>query len=195
MFPSFAVANVSRDQTAELGGQSDPAMPGRDTVHVHWTFTVCSKHSTPIPHVSPLNCLDRYSAGRATAHACLHRLDPSKVGQRRKLRRDVKPEGTTWELPVPNSDHPNTTALTIQSPHRADIQFTSNVRMQVPLIRLQCGVNSYDWGKKGQSSAAARFAAATPSSDLSIQEDRPYAEASSPMPACIPRRPSSIAHC
>jgi len=49
--------------------------------------------------------------------------------------------------------------------------------MQVPLIRLQCGVNSYDWGKKGQSSAAARFAAATPSSDLSIQEDKPYAEA------------------
>ncbi|KAK0618851.1 mannose-6-phosphate isomerase [Immersiella caudata] len=48
--------------------------------------------------------------------------------------------------------------------------------MQVPLIRLQCGVNSYDWGKKGQSSAAARFAAATPSSDLTIQDDRPYAE-------------------
>ncbi|KAK0721169.1 mannose-6-phosphate isomerase [Lasiosphaeris hirsuta] len=48
--------------------------------------------------------------------------------------------------------------------------------MQVPLIRLQCGVNSYDWGKKGPSSAAARFAAATPSSDLAIQDDRPYAE-------------------
>ncbi|KAM7216405.1 Mannose-6-phosphate isomerase [Rhypophila decipiens] len=48
--------------------------------------------------------------------------------------------------------------------------------MQVPLIRLQCGVNSYDWGKKGQSSAAAKFAAATPSSDFSIQDDRPYAE-------------------
>ncbi|KAK1756681.1 mannose-6-phosphate isomerase [Echria macrotheca] len=48
--------------------------------------------------------------------------------------------------------------------------------MQVPLIRLQCGVNSYDWGKKGQSSAAARFAAATPSEELSIQDDRPYAE-------------------
>jgi len=53
----------------------------------------------------------------------------------------------------------------------------AHARMQVPLIRLQCGVNSYDWGKKGQSSAAARFAAATPSSDLSIQEDKPYAEA------------------
>ncbi|KAK3358691.1 mannose-6-phosphate isomerase [Lasiosphaeria hispida] len=48
--------------------------------------------------------------------------------------------------------------------------------MQVPLIRLQCGVNSYDWGKKGPSSAAARFAAATPSSDFAIQDDRPYAE-------------------
>ncbi|KAK5651682.1 hypothetical protein OQA88_11748 [Cercophora sp. LCS_1] len=48
--------------------------------------------------------------------------------------------------------------------------------MQVPLIRLQCGVNSYDWGKKGQTSAAARFAAATASDDFSIQDDRPYAE-------------------
>lgn len=48
--------------------------------------------------------------------------------------------------------------------------------MQVPLIRLQCGVNSYDWGKKGSDSAAAKFAAATPSADLSIQQDKPYAE-------------------
>ncbi|KAL2257001.1 hypothetical protein VTK26DRAFT_785 [Humicola hyalothermophila] len=48
--------------------------------------------------------------------------------------------------------------------------------MQVPLIRLQCGANSYDWGKKGNASAAARFAAATPSDDFTIQDDRPYAE-------------------
>ncbi|MCJ1289585.1 Mannose-6-phosphate isomerase [Xylographa carneopallida] len=48
--------------------------------------------------------------------------------------------------------------------------------MQVPLIRLQCGVNSYDWGKVGKESAAARFAAATPSGDFSIHEDKPYAE-------------------
>lgn len=48
--------------------------------------------------------------------------------------------------------------------------------MQVPLIRLQCGVNSYDWGKKGHESAAAKFAAATPNPDLNIQHDRPYAE-------------------
>ncbi|KAK0717413.1 mannose-6-phosphate isomerase [Lasiosphaeria miniovina] len=48
--------------------------------------------------------------------------------------------------------------------------------MQIPLIRLQCGVNSYDWGKKGQASAAAKFAAATPSSDFVVQDDRPYAE-------------------
>ncbi|OBT52160.1 phosphomannose isomerase type I, partial [Pseudogymnoascus sp. 24MN13] len=47
--------------------------------------------------------------------------------------------------------------------------------MQVPLIRLQCGVNSYDWGKVGNDSAAAKFAAATPS-DFSIQEEKPYAE-------------------
>lgn len=48
--------------------------------------------------------------------------------------------------------------------------------MQVPLIRLQCGVNSYDWGKIGKDSAAAIFAAATPSENFSIQADRPYAE-------------------
>ncbi|KAF2269824.1 mannose-6-phosphate isomeras-like protein [Lojkania enalia] len=48
--------------------------------------------------------------------------------------------------------------------------------MQVPLIQLQCGVNSYDWGKIGKSSAAAKFAAATASSDFSIQEEKPYAE-------------------
>ncbi|KAF5555390.1 mannose-6-phosphate isomerase [Fusarium mexicanum] len=48
--------------------------------------------------------------------------------------------------------------------------------MQVPLLRLQCGVNSYAWGKKGNDSAAARFAAATPSDDLKIESDTPYAE-------------------
>jgi mannose-6-phosphate isomerase len=48
--------------------------------------------------------------------------------------------------------------------------------MQVPLIRLQCGVNSYDWGKVGKDSAAAKFAAATPVNDFSIQENKPYAE-------------------
>ncbi|KAF7881252.1 hypothetical protein EAF00_011925 [Botryotinia globosa] len=48
--------------------------------------------------------------------------------------------------------------------------------MQVPLIRLQCGVNSYDWGKVGNDSAAAKFAAATPADDFSIQEEKPYAE-------------------
>ncbi|KIW77350.1 mannose-6-phosphate isomerase, class I [Fonsecaea pedrosoi CBS 271.37] len=48
--------------------------------------------------------------------------------------------------------------------------------MQVPLIRLQCGCNSYDWGKKGKDSAAARYAAATPSDNFSVQEDKPYAE-------------------
>ncbi|KAL2758618.1 hypothetical protein ACRALDRAFT_2040755 [Sodiomyces alcalophilus JCM 7366] len=46
----------------------------------------------------------------------------------------------------------------------------------VPLIRLQCGVNSYEWGKKGSESAAARYAAATPTDDFSIQHDKPYAE-------------------
>lgn len=48
--------------------------------------------------------------------------------------------------------------------------------MQVPLIRLQCGINSYDWGKVGKDSAAAKFAAATPADGFSIQEEKPYAE-------------------
>ncbi|MCJ1483794.1 Mannose-6-phosphate isomerase [Schaereria dolodes] len=48
--------------------------------------------------------------------------------------------------------------------------------MQVPLIRLQCGVNSYDWGKVGKESAAAKYASATPSDDFSIQDEKPYAE-------------------
>ncbi|KAI0440430.1 mannose-6-phosphate isomerase [Xylaria telfairii] len=45
-----------------------------------------------------------------------------------------------------------------------------------PLYRLQCGVNSYDWGKIGLDSAAAKFAAATPSDGLTIESEKPYAE-------------------
>lgn len=48
--------------------------------------------------------------------------------------------------------------------------------MQIPLFRLQCGANSYDWGKIGQDSAAARYAAATPRDGFTVQEDKPYAE-------------------
>ncbi|KAH6697322.1 mannose-6-phosphate isomerase [Plectosphaerella plurivora] len=48
--------------------------------------------------------------------------------------------------------------------------------LPVPLIRLQCGVNSYDWGKQGEHSAAARYAATTPADGFSIQADKPYAE-------------------
>ncbi|KAI9730838.1 MAG: Mannose-6-phosphate isomerase [Cirrosporium novae-zelandiae] len=48
--------------------------------------------------------------------------------------------------------------------------------MQVPLIRLQCGTNNYEWGKLGNDSAAAKFAAANASGDFSIQEDKPYSE-------------------
>ncbi|PHH67893.1 hypothetical protein CDD82_1018 [Ophiocordyceps australis] len=48
--------------------------------------------------------------------------------------------------------------------------------LQVPLLRLQCGVNSYQWGKRGFDSAAARFAAATPSANLEIDPNKPYAE-------------------
>ncbi|KAJ5188333.1 Mannose-6-phosphate isomerase [Penicillium cf. griseofulvum] len=48
--------------------------------------------------------------------------------------------------------------------------------MQVPLLRLQCGVNSYDWGKVGQESAAARYAATTAGPDFAIEAEKPYAE-------------------
>ncbi|KAI0804202.1 mannose-6-phosphate isomerase [Xylaria sp. FL0064] len=48
--------------------------------------------------------------------------------------------------------------------------------LPVPLFRLQCGVNSYDWGKLGSDSAAAKFAAATPSDTLAIESNKPYAE-------------------
>lgn len=55
--------------------------------------------------------------------------------------------------------------------------------MAQALFRLQCGVNSYEWGKKGSESAAARYAAATPSDDLTIQADKPYAEVRSGYPS------------
>ncbi|KAL9032149.1 MAG: hypothetical protein Q9180_006670 [Flavoplaca navasiana] len=48
--------------------------------------------------------------------------------------------------------------------------------MQVPLIQLQCGVNSYDWGKVGKESAAAKYAAATEANQFSIESEKPYAE-------------------
>ncbi|KAI8948851.1 mannose-6-phosphate isomerase [Xylaria longipes] len=48
--------------------------------------------------------------------------------------------------------------------------------LPTPLYRLQCGVNSYDWGKIGFESAAAKFAAATPSDSVTIESEKPYAE-------------------
>ncbi|RKF80738.1 Mannose-6-phosphate isomerase [Golovinomyces cichoracearum] len=48
--------------------------------------------------------------------------------------------------------------------------------MQASLIRLQCGVNSYDWGKIGHESFAAKFAEATSADDFTVKENRPYAE-------------------
>ncbi|OJJ49941.1 hypothetical protein ASPZODRAFT_128524 [Penicilliopsis zonata CBS 506.65] len=48
--------------------------------------------------------------------------------------------------------------------------------MQVPLFRLQCGVNSYDWGKIGHESTAAKYAATTAVPNFSIEAEKPYAE-------------------
>jgi mannose-6-phosphate isomerase len=51
--------------------------------------------------------------------------------------------------------------------------------LPVPLIQLQCGVNSYEWGKKGNSSRAAQFAAASlDQNDFKIEDEKPYAEVS-----------------
>lgn len=46
----------------------------------------------------------------------------------------------------------------------------------VQYLPLFSGVNSYDWGKVGSESAAAKFATATPSDNFSIEQDKPYAE-------------------
>ncbi|KAF3932260.1 hypothetical protein ABW19_dt0202572 [Dactylella cylindrospora] len=46
--------------------------------------------------------------------------------------------------------------------------------LPVPLFQLRCGVNNYEWGKIGSSSRAANFASAT--TDLAIDESKPYAE-------------------
>lgn len=67
----------------------------------------------------------------------------------------------------------------------ASTETSSSPAMQVPLLRLQCGVNSYEWGKMGSSSAAAKYAAATPAADFSVKEDQPYAEVS--ISICITR--------
>ncbi|KHJ33041.1 putative mannose-6-phosphate class i [Erysiphe necator] len=53
---------------------------------------------------------------------------------------------------------------------------TRHTNMPPTLIRLECGVNNYNWGKIGSGSVAALFAAATPSDDFTIQEDLPYSE-------------------
>jgi len=44
------------------------------------------------------------------------------------------------------------------------------------LMTLITGVNSYEWGKAGSDSAAARFAAATPRDDFKVESEKPYAE-------------------
>ncbi|KAI9664386.1 MAG: Mannose-6-phosphate isomerase [Alyxoria varia] len=45
--------------------------------------------------------------------------------------------------------------------------------MQAPLVRLQCGCNSYEWGKQGSTSVAASLASAT---GFEIDNSKPYAE-------------------
>ncbi|KAL9051552.1 MAG: hypothetical protein Q9162_005944 [Coniocarpon cinnabarinum] len=50
---------------------------------------------------------------------------------------------------------------------------STNEMPAVPLMRLQCGCNSYEWGKPGRTSAAATYAAAT---GFEIDDSKAYAE-------------------
>ena len=50
--------------------------------------------------------------------------------------------------------------------------------MVSPVFKIIPTTQKYDWGKIGSDSAAAKFAAATPSDTFSIQSDKPYAEVS-----------------
>lgn len=47
---------------------------------------------------------------------------------------------------------------------------------QAPIFRIDCKVQSYDWGKVGSSSKVAKFAASSPG--FTVDENRPYAEVS-----------------
>lgn len=54
-------------------------------------------------------------------------------------------------------------------------KYSGSISVHTLTVRLP-GVNSYEWGKPGSESAAARFAAATPRDDLEIESEKPYAE-------------------
>ena len=81
---------------------------------------------------------------------------------------------------------PNTTILRSQPsasqnnaspPDKATVRyFPMSQSKDGQYLQLTAGVNSYDWGKVGSESAAAKFAAATPSDDIKIEQEKPYAE-------------------
>merc|ERR1712093_868752 len=48
--------------------------------------------------------------------------------------------------------------------------------MTSSIIQLECQCNNYPWGKKGKSSLAARYAAATPGGSFKLDESKEYAE-------------------
>jgi mannose-6-phosphate isomerase len=50
---------------------------------------------------------------------------------------------------------------------------SENLKMVKKIHRLRCSCNSYDWGKKGSASLAARLAA---KSGFAVDESKPYAE-------------------
>jgi len=171
---------VSRNQLAELGGQWWSIEPRVACFGSPCGRLFGNSACFNLPSVFA-GFLKRHSVFLFSLHSDLP--SPLPPGPQLLSFPATKKEGHRGAPSLPVPDHLNTTALTGQ--HFA----STETRMQVPLIRLQCGVNSYDWGKKGQSSAAARFAAATPSSELSIQEDQPYAEARVPILPHIRQHP------
>jgi mannose-6-phosphate isomerase class I len=48
--------------------------------------------------------------------------------------------------------------------------------MSSSVIQLECQCNNYPWGKRGQESLAAQFAASTPGGNFKLDESKEYAE-------------------
>lgn len=61
---------------------------------------------------------------------------------------------------------------------RCDYGVVAKPRCEQDQLTRVCttGVASYEWGKVGSTSAAGRFAAATPRDGFQIENEKPYAE-------------------
>ena len=108
----------------------------------------CGKrhNTTPIESITAVDC----QQGRSRALNCKY-LDPNSESS----------------SPEDHATPSNTVAM----------WYSPNVELGCgQRLYFASGINSYDWGKVGSESAAAKFAAATPSDDLHIEQEKPYAE-------------------